>query len=304
MTIEEKKDKLDKYCAQFSGCNKGCKLVDHPCYLKSDEEIEEQYEIVFGEEEKKTECEFKYNVGDKVCVLDFDKVSALSKEIMHPCEMDEFIGKEYTIDKRFTGDDGAPRYKLNGSSVSEWCFDENWLTKNKFYVGDIVVGNKDANRYNITREGWKGEIIQVLNDGKIRVKSCADDLDCFTVESECFDKDNSALHIEITSDGKETTAIQYNGGKIVAKAKAKCSPEDKFDFMIGAKLALERLIPTYKEGDFVFVKKDESGHGFPMNSVVKLIKQSGKCNWLAEGYSYTGHKIEKWYITEEEFEKI
>lgn len=302
MTIKEKKDKLSKYCAQFSGCDNGCKLVDYPCYLQTDEEIEKQYEIVFGEEEKKTECEFKYNVGDKVRVLDYNKVSALSKEMLHPSDMNQFVGKEYVINMRCVGGDNTPRYKLN--SIFDWYFDENWLTKNKFSVGDIVVGKKSANEeYTITKEGWKGEVISVLDEERIEVKSLKDHLGFFTVLSKHFDKDNCILRIEITSDGKETTAIQYDKDKVIAKAKAKCSPEDEFDFMTGAKLALERLAPTYEEGDLVLVKKDESGHGFPINSVVKLIKQVGSRNWRAKGYSISGYKIDTWYITEKEFEK-
>ena len=44
MTIKEKKCKLDEYCRRFDTCSNGCKLVDHPCYLQTDEEIEKQYE--------------------------------------------------------------------------------------------------------------------------------------------------------------------------------------------------------------------------------------------------------------------
>lgn len=50
--------------------------------------------------------------------------------------------------------------------------------------------------------------------------------------------------IVITHDGKTTTARLFNGKELIKKAEAKCSPDDKFDFMVGAKLAMERL-----EGD-------------------------------------------------------
>ena len=32
----------------------------------------------------------------------------------------------------------------------------------KFKIGDIVIGNKKANRYNFTTEGWIGEVVKVL----------------------------------------------------------------------------------------------------------------------------------------------
>lgn len=47
--------------------------------------------------------------------------------------------------------------------------------------------------------------------------------------------------IVITTDGKTTTAKMYDGKKLVNSAKAVCSPDDKFDFNIGAVMALERL---------------------------------------------------------------
>lgn len=51
--------------------------------------------------------------------------------------------------------------------------------------------------------------------------------------------------IHITVKGNETIAVYKNGDEH-KKAVAKCSPEDEFDFGIGAKLALERLgvLPT------------------------------------------------------------
>lgn len=48
--------------------------------------------------------------------------------------------------------------------------------------------------------------------------------------------------IVITTDGKTTTARLYDGEKVIKAAKAKCSPEDRFDFKIGAKIAFDRLV--------------------------------------------------------------
>lgn len=47
--------------------------------------------------------------------------------------------------------------------------------------------------------------------------------------------------IVITTDGKTTLARLYENGKVTKTAEAKCSPSDKFDFAVGAKLAFERL---------------------------------------------------------------
>lgn len=48
--------------------------------------------------------------------------------------------------------------------------------------------------------------------------------------------------IVITSDGVTTTARKYDGKKIVKEAKAVCSKDDVFNFDVGAKLAMERLL--------------------------------------------------------------
>lgn len=64
--------------------------------------------------------------------------------------------------------------------------------------------------------------------------------------------------IVITTDGRITTAKLYRHGEPTLKAVATCSPEDTFDFAIGAKLALDRLIdavnnPQIQVGDLVRV---------------------------------------------------
>lgn len=52
---------------------------------------------------------------------------------------------------------------------------------------------------------------------------------------------NDTHKIVITTDGKTTLARLYDGKTVVKSAEAKCSQEDTFDFMIGAKIALDRL---------------------------------------------------------------
>lgn len=61
--------------------------------------------------------------------------------------------------------------------------------------------------------------------------------------------------IVITTDGVETLARLYENGKVVKKATAKCSPEDEFDFNVGAKYAFERLAEPAAE------KKEEYYNG-------------------------------------------
>ena len=61
---------------------------------------------------------------------------------------DEFnfaTGAQLALERLFEADNAAP-------------------VKCKFKVGDVIVGNSKANRYGITREGWVGEVIEVLDD--------------------------------------------------------------------------------------------------------------------------------------------
>ena len=56
--------------------------------------------------------------------------------------------------------------------------------------------------------------------------------------------------IVITTKDKVTKAILYNGRKLEEIATAICSPEDVFDFRIGAELAVERLFKIHTDEYF------------------------------------------------------
>ena len=59
--------------------------------------------------------------------------------------------------------------------------------------------------------------------------------------------------IVITTDGKTTLARLYNGKEVIKSAEAKLSKNDEFDFMVGAKLAFERLAGDSKSNDKIKV---------------------------------------------------
>ena len=117
----------------------------------------------------------------------------------------------------------------------------------KFKVGDKVVGNEKANRYGITDQGWVGYVVHVSGDDKIGVwEEIEEGIDGgFTVDPECFDlvETSQRERIVIYRHGQEVIAQNTQTGKT---AKATCSPEDEFDFGIGAKLALDRLFEAEK----------------------------------------------------------
>lgn len=83
-----------------------------------------------------------------------------------------------------------------------------------------------------------------------------------------------ANKIVITVEGNTTLARLYSGKKVIKSAEAKCSPCDTFDFMTGAKLAIERLLTnevnrTAKVGEYVKVMS-EGGHRATIHSILKV----------------------------------
>jgi hypothetical protein len=162
-----------------------------------------------------------------------------------------------------------------------------------------VIANKKAlDRYLVTVPGWCG-YVKVSDDNLIRVVG-GSGRDCgYWVDPDCFDLVTENSKIVITHDGKTTLARRYVNGKVVERAEAKCSPEDKFDFVVGATLAYDRLIekatgkkrlspetvealkkPEYWSGRVVCTSTDDPDHDFIVGNVYrcvagKLIDENG-----------------------------
>ena len=118
--------------------------------------------------------------------------------------------------------------------------------------------------------------------------------------------------IVITTDGKTTTARLFNGKELVKKAEAKCSPDDKFDFMVGAELAMDRLLDKkpkkpvnpFKVGDFVKIKSNKTlYHGFPVGSVGRVTKADDDGTCEVDGFYDNGIRGNQW-VEIEELEKV
>lgn len=65
------------------------------------------------------------------------------------------------------------------------------------------------------------------------------------VDKDKNEKLKDADGIYITRDGDTVKAVAVQGIDKLASATAKCSPDDVFDFNIGAKLAMDRLYKGY-----------------------------------------------------------
>ena len=100
--------------------------------------------------------------------------------------------------------------------------------------------------------------------------------------------------IVITSDGEKTLARLYDGKKVVKTATAKCSPDDKFSFETGAKIAFERLFDgeekeeqKYFNGKVVCV---DEYIGFTVGKIYEFV--DGQCLDDQKTLRPTGSKCE------------
>lgn len=127
--------------------------------------------------------------------------------------------------------------------------------------------------------------------------------------------------IVITHDGKTTTATLYRDDGSKEVATAKCSPEDTFDFNIGAKLAMERLMKKIEPvdewrvvdrparvGDYIRLKTNGD---FPWNKPGDILKVDGvfsKHGVWVYGKNHlrpTNHNPnEKWNYLRKEYEVV
>lgn len=54
------------------------------------------------------------------------------------------------------------------------------------------------------------------------------------------------MKIVVLRDGNKVTATSYRDGEKITTGVAKCSPEDKFDFVVGSRIALKRLFEKFE----------------------------------------------------------
>lgn len=124
----------------------------------------------------------------------------------------------------------------------------------KFKVGDTVriMDGSKAKHY---AGGWVGDMEKYV--GKEAVISRFSLFDDRAVRFEgiywTFDvRYLEPVHpkIVITTDGKTTCARYYTGKRVCAEAVAKCHPSDKFQFDVGAHVAMQRLLDQIGSSQF------------------------------------------------------
>ena len=126
--------------------------------------------------------------------------------------------------------------------------------------------------------------------------------------------------LKLVSEG---ITITRHGDKVVAKygkkvGVAKCSPDDTFDFAVGAKLAFSRLMgepedkpkpkQKFKIGEFVrVIGNSQPTHYFPIGSIVRIMdvyKTIGKVSCYGLSFCHGEYSFSKQVINNNDLEHL
>ena len=190
----------------------------------------------------------QFNIGDMVCLVE-DFAGFKAGSVGTVIETDCYPNPKsvlYHLDMMKGGRIGG----VFGRRLRPASTEDVIGSKSKFKIGDKVRANKYSDEhYTITnfRSGWTGTVVDVgkfdwTDENRDDIKVKGTDGEIYSVYSKYFDliESPTSSELHITVNGNETIAVYKHDGK-TEKAVAKCSPEDKFDFKVGAKIALERL---------------------------------------------------------------
>lgn len=123
-----------------------------------------------------------------------------------------------------------------------------WSTKENDAIGKIKSSKLSDDGFTFTAELDLNSIITFPKEKMMNKNEKLKDVNCI-----CAFKDGDGVkavamrnvHNVILEGSNLFTDYYGRGSKVVASASAKCSPDDIFDFNIGAKLAFDRLYEGY-----------------------------------------------------------
>jgi hypothetical protein len=165
---------------------------------------------------------------------------------------------------------------LDGSNIKNYT--GSWCAESmKKFVGEVDVIEKVIVRDDGNVVGYYMEHNSFIWDE--RGLELAENKRKFKVGGKV--KETLPQKIVITTDGKRTTAVLYDGKKHIKESSAVCSDDDEFNFMTGAKIAFERLTEEKEPErdlrellkDGVFGKERESGNFVIVNGF--LVYENG-----------------------------
>jgi hypothetical protein len=157
----------------------------------------------------------------------------------------------------------------------------------QYKIGDHVV-IKESNIEYIEKFAGRTGVIKRINSNFsdypywIDVDNWGDENCGVWCKVKCLVALDNTDKIVITHDGKTTKATLYHGDtKTVATAK--CSPEDTFDFNVGAKLAMERLMeavepPKYYNGKIVCIDDSLNKGLYTLGKIYEFVDGTFICD--------------------------
>ena len=161
----------------------------------------------------------------------------------------------------------------------------------KFKIGDRVKAVKpwDGNDFIV---GKIGTIVALCGYGEDNVgvefddtigiygHNCSGkgkDRPCWWCPDRILEPVSDNEKIVITTDGTTTTANKYDGKTVIKTATAKCSPDDKFDFITGAKIAFDRLtVNAEKSFDWDAFKREKTIAKVTKNNWREFVSEAKK----------------------------
>ena len=155
------------------------------------------------------------------------------------------------------------KFRAGLEGIGEIVETESW-SEEKYYL--VKMLGKNAGR------GHKGNGLSLKNYETDDYWFVHEEQVLSVVESE---------EINIIRDGNTVHAVMKNGGQVVCRAKAVCSPDDEFDFRIGSSIAYSRLIAQMRENTkpdepelVEIVENPGSFHLFEAGDVCKVIERN------------------------------
>lgn len=156
----------------------------------------------------------------------------------------------------------------------------------KFNVGDRVR-ILDGGNIDHYRGGWANCMEEQIGNVHVIIEVCESQAGSngyylegaggFIYDERGLERVVDNRKIVITTDGKTTLARLYEDNKVIKSAEAKCSPDDKFNFTTGAKIAFERLLIAKKivGAKYKVVGKSYPRHRFCEGDIVELTYDDG-----------------------------
>ena len=183
---------------------------------------------------------------------------------------------------------------LDGSKIDAYF--GGWIYKMEEQVGKVFTISRIIEDHSDTRTGYKFK------------------------ERKHFDFVWDERGLKLVSEG---ITITRHGDKVVAKygkkvGVAKCSPDDTFDFAVGAKLAFSRLMgepedkpkpnQEFKVGEYVrVIGNSRFTHWFPIGSIVRIMdvyKTIGKVSCYGLSFCHGEYSFSKQVINNTDLEHL